>query len=473
MKRKLTGVLLILSILFPQARLVTAQDLELDQGFDPNVILTDEDVFDAGAMSFDRLVGFLKTKGTLAEYRTTDIDGTTRTAPEIIWRVANSYKINPKFLVALLQKEQSLVEDATPSQGQYDWAAGFGVCDDCSKDDPALSDFKGFANQMEYAAKQMRERYYMRLLSNGQTRSGYAPGKTTVIDGLAVTPANLATASLYTYTPHIHGNLNLWRIWKRWFSKHYPDGTVVRGAPSGALWWIRLGLKRPFASKAVATTLVDISKVVDVSDTDLASYEEGTAINFPNYALLRDPAGRIWLLSGNERRHVKNMKTFQTFGFNMDEVEDVNDEDLTPYDIGRAITLEAKYPQGMLLQDTTTKEVWYAEAGERQLVQHASLLSLYFKNRKPKKVTSLAIADLTKGEPYRLHDGELVKSSKSSAVYVIESGKRRPIPSAEAFETLGWKWKNVVTLPTSVLDDYPVSDPVLLDAPPVALVQAE
>lgn len=443
-----------------------------DAGFDPNLVLTDEDVFDVRGMTFDRLASFLRSKGTLAEYRTPDIDGVPKTAAEIVWRVSNSYKINPKFLLALLQKEQSLVEDSTPTQRQFDWATGFGVCDSCSKDDPALTDFKGFANQLEYAAKQMRERYYLRILSDGQTRSGFAPGKTAMIDGVEVTPVNLATASLYTYTPHLNGNLNLWRIWKRWFTKNFPDGTLVRGQPSGQLWWIRFGLKRPFASKTVASTLVDMDKLVDASDTELARYDLGEAINFPNYALLRDPSGRIWLISGNEKRHIKNMQAFREFGFNMDEVEEVADDDLKPYDNGRAITLEAKYPQGMLLQDTKTKEVWYAEAGERRLVKHASLLSLYFKNRKPKKVTQTALNDLAIGEPYDLHDGELVKSSRNSAVYVTEYGKLRPIPNADIFESLGWKWKNVVTLPTAVLDDYELGEAVLLDQRPAQLAQA-
>lgn len=464
-------LLVVLQPAAAMAQVVDSRGFTLDDGFDPNHILTDNDLFDVTSMTKSRLISFLDGKGALADTRVQDIDGEEKSAPDVIWRVAHSYKINPKFLLALLQKEQSLVEDTTPSQRQLDWATGYGVCDDCSKDDPRIQDYKGFANQLEYAAKQMRERNLMRLLVNGQTLSGAAPGKTMTVDGIQVTPVNMATASLYTYTPHIHGNMNLWRIWKRWFTRNFTDGTVVRGNPSGDLFWIRNGLKRPFESPAVAASLVDTTKVVDISDTELAAYEDGTAIAFPNYALLKDPNGRIWLLVGNQRRHILNMEAFRKFSFNSDEVEEVSEEDLATYEIGTPITPDTQYPQGTLLKDSATKEVWYAENGVRHLISSPALLTMYFKNRTPKSVKAATLTPLEIGDPYRLRDGELVKSSDGPAVYVMEYGKRRPILSGDVFEELGWKWKNVATLPEKFLSEYDVGAPVTTDASPVQLAQ--
>jgi hypothetical protein len=452
--------------------LVDSRGFSIDAGFDPNNIITDQDMFDVTRMSKSRLLAFMDTKGSLADVQVKDIDGVMKSTAEVIWRVANSYQVNPQYLLALLQKEQSLVENDTPaSQRALDWATGYGVCDDCSKDDPAIQNFKGFANQVEYAAKQFREKNLLRLLGGGQTLSGMAVGKTTVVDGITVTPVNNATASLYTYTPHIHGNLNLWRIWKRWFAKNYPDGTVVIGQPSGDIWWIRNGVKRPFDSALVASTLVDLTKAVKASDTELASYEDGEAINFPNYSLLRDPSGKIWLIVDQSRRRIVNMETFRKFGFNMDEVEQVTDADLAPYEIDDAITMDTKYPQGSLLQDSKTKEVWYAENGAKQLIESPAILALYFKKRTPKKVTTEALAELRNDGLYKLHDGELLKSSDSPAVYVLENGTRRPILSGEVFEELGWNWKNVATLPESVLSEYSIGIPVTTDAPTVQLAQ--
>ncbi len=451
-------------------QLVDSRGFAIDPAFDPNLVLSDADVYEPNNMSYPRLVAFLDSKGALNRQSLTDIDGISKTAAEIIWRAAQAYKISPKFLLAMLQKEQSLVEDLAPTQRQLDWAMGFGVCDDCSKDDPSIQDFKGFANQVEYTARQMREKYYMRILTLGHTGNpNYAPGKTIVIDGITVTPVNAATASLYAYTPHIHGNQNMWRIWKRWFTRNFPDGTVMRGTPSGTLYWIRNGLKRPFASPAVAASVIDPSKIIDVADTELTTYEDGTPIAFPNYALLKDSSGKIWLLVNDVRRHIQDMDAFRKFSFNMDEVEEVTDADLIPYEIGEPITVDTQYPQGALLQDSVMGETWYVEDGVRRLVDHPALLSLYFKNRKPKKVDPTVLMDFTKGQPYQLHDGELVKTDVSPVVYVMEHGQRRPIMTEETFNELGWKWKNIIALPEMFLTSYPVGPNVQVDNPATQL----
>jgi hypothetical protein len=472
MKLKIVLFFLIFALVFPNGALFALTDsrgFELDDGFDPNIILTDNDVFSLDGMTYSRMVSFLRSKGTLADYRMADIDGTECTAAEIIWSIANAYKINPKALIALLQKEQSLVEDPAPSQRQLDWAMGFGVCDSCSKDDPAIADFKGFANQVYYAARQMREKYYLRLLAEGETLNGYAVGKTVTIDGIEVTPANFATAALYSYTPHIHGNLNLWRIWRNWFSKKFPNGSVVKGVPSGQIWWIRYGVKRPFASVSVAATLVDTDKMMEVSDSELLTYEEGDEIRFPNYALLKDPSGKIWLIVDDERRHIVNMETFRAFGFNMDEVSDADDDELLPYAVGEKITLQSMYPQGRLVQVQGLRAVWYAEGGSKRLLEHPALLSLYFDGQRPQQITQETLDELKASDPYLVHDGELVKANDRPAVYVVEEGEKRAIPSAEIFEEMGWKWTSIEEVPQSLLDTYPDGPPILLDAEPVSM----
>jgi hypothetical protein len=458
MKQRILAMVLVLSVFLPQAQALQAQEFTLDPGFDPNRVLEDTDIFDVTSMSYERMVSFMRSKGTLADTLIKDIDGIEKPASEIIWRVATSYKINPKYLLALLQKEQSLVEDRDPSQRQLDWAAGYGVCDSCSKDDPAIQDYKGFASQVEWAAKQHREKYLLQILGNGQTRAGKAPGKEMSVDGTTVTPTNNATAMLYSYTPHIHGNLNLWRIWRRWFSLSYPDGTLVRATGSDTTYIIRMGEKRPFASQAVLESLADTNKVITASDTELSAYPTGSTIRFPKFSLLQDPKKRIWLLTGEEKKQIADMKTFRAFGFNEDEIEPVEYADLADYATGTTITIKTAFPQGVVLQDSASKAYWYVENSVKQSIPDKTFLALYFKGRTIKKTTAAKLATYKTGEPYQLHDGELVRGVKSPAVYVVEDGLLRAIPSAETFIATGWSWKNVVTLPDAVLKPYTVGE---------------
>ncbi len=477
MIKQLSLTIATLFIIFSPILQASAQTdsrgFEIDDAFNPNIVLTDNDVFSMDGMTLSQLTSFLRSKGTLADYRTNDIDGVEKSASEIIWHMATMYQINPKYLIALLQKEQSLVEDTAPTQRQFDWAMGFGVCDNCSKDDPAIQDFKGFANQVYYAARQMREKYYFRVLSDGETLTGMAPGRTVVIDGITVTPANIATAALYTYTPHIHGNLNLWRIWRRWFSKNFPDGSVVKGIPSGTYYWIRFGERRPFASVSVAASLVDIDRAMEISDSELAAYTEGAQIKFPNYSLLKDPGGRIWLIVDSERRHIVNMEAFRAFGFVEDEVEEATDGDLNQYAIGEKLTQESMDPQGLLVQVEGLRAVWYAEGGRRHLLQHPALLTMYFRGERLKRITQEQLDELTEAEPFLIKDSELVKTPDSPAVYVMEHGAKRPIPSGEIFESMGWKWSSIRTVPTDFLETYEEGAPIILDAPSLQIASIE
>ncbi|MFA5129478.1 MAG: hypothetical protein WC477_01000 [Patescibacteria group bacterium] len=467
MQKKLFTIIGLFAIALMPMAPVFADSPDLTAGFDPNAVLTDNDIFSlSDSMSHDSLVNFLRSKGALADIQVMDIDGTEHSAADVIWEFANMYQINPKYLLATLQKEQSLVEDPAPSQRQLDWAMGFGVCDSCSKDDPAIQNYKGFANQMYYAARQMREKYYISILINGTTISGMGPGITKIIDGIPVTPVNAATASVYSYTPHIHGNLNLWTIWRRWFTKNFPDGSLVQGTPSKTMYWIRFGERRPFASIAAAQSLTNLDNLMTVSDSELAAYPLGATIQFPNYSLLKDPSGKIWLLVENERRQIINMDTFHALGFIDDEIENVKDADLASYDIGDKITSANVYPTGELVQAPNTKAVWYVEVGVKHLIENGTILTMYFRGQRPKKVAQATIDQLETGDPYRMKDGELVKSNDSPAVFVIEHGDKRLIPSGDIFESLGWKWSSITSVPSNFLATYSDGDPVG-NAPPV------
>lgn len=475
-RRPFIGLILI-SLLLGNFSLIPMAQAQVfatgtDPGFNPNSVLTDNDVFDVYSMSYNYLKHFLENKGVLAELMVKDIDGVDKPAIDIIWRVAQSYKLNPKYLLALIQKEQSLVEDPNPSQNHLDWAAGYAVCDSCSKDDPDIQQFKGFANQLEWSAKQHREKYLLQLLAFGATISGKAVGKTMMIDGQYVTPANNATAMLYTYTPHLHGNYNLWKIWQRWFTLSYPNGTIVRGSPSNNTYLIQNGEKRPFASEAVLLSMADPKKILTASDTDLSAYPQGTDVRFPKYSIIKTDEGNLYLIATNGKRLFSSTKVMHKFGFLDDELIDATEKDVSDLALLDPITDTTAFPQGALLKTTKSSTVWYVENSVKHALADEVFIKLYFPGRPIKTVAVKTIESYALGNPYALHDGELVRSKSESAVYAIEDQQLRPIPSAEVFETMGYKWQNVVTLPDRVVATYDQGLALTLTAPVAPTVVA-
>jgi hypothetical protein len=421
--------------------------------FDPNFVISDAEATETQSFDAEGVQAFLEAQGSgLANYTAIDTDGASRRASDIIYNAAVRNKVSPRFLLALLQREQSLVTDPSPSQKQLDWATGFGVCDSCSMDDPSLAKYKGFATQVENAAADFRS-----FMDNGGQR---AVGQATAIDGIPVTPETNATACLYDYTPHLNAQENFWLVWQRYFVRRYPSGTLATAAPAIAgTWLIRFGERRLIASPAVLFSSFDPNKVVKVAANDLLAYPVGQPIKFPDYSLLRSPHGTVYLIDGDMRRGIVSMDVFRKIGFDRNEVIDVTWDDLNAYKEGTPITLAAAYPLGALLMDPATHGVYFVQNGVKRPLYGPELLGMYFKGRKVKKSSAAELALFTPGDPINLADGELVKTADSSAIYVIDNGERLPIDSADTFEKQGWKWENVVVVSDRVLDLSPLGTP--------------
>ena len=178
----------------------------------------------------------------------------SETAARIIYRVAQSCNINPRVLIVMLQKEQSLVTHTWPSAWRYDKALGQGCPDDAACN-PA---YVGFFHQIYGAARQMQT--YM----EGKYFTWYAPGKTWNLlyhpnRACGTSPvfiANKATSALYYYTPYqpnaaalragygsgdscsSYGNRNFYNYFTDWFgSTRYqvPSApTAVKATPGDA-----------------------------------------------------------------------------------------------------------------------------------------------------------------------------------------------------------------------------------------------
>ena len=447
--------------------------------FDPNYIISDSEILDFASMSLNSIKEFLRDKDSfLYDYTCMNADGVIKPAAEIIYDAAvNNYDcsnvnlsdnpteaekklkcipvtINPKFLLTLLQKEQSLIENSSPRQSQLDWATGYG----CPDGDSCNPRWKGFGKQVNSAALQffdymVNPHHY--TYKTGQTYTFTNPYSTTKEETTTVTPANQATAALYNYTPHVYnGNYNFFKIWQRWFTRSYSDGSLLQAEGEIGVWLIQNNKKRPFLTKGALTSRYDINKILTVNRADLDAYEKGASIKFPQYSLIRSPNGTIFLLVDNKRRGFASGEAFRKIGFNPEEVISASWEDINAYKKGLPITATSTYPTGALLQNKTTGGVYWVIEGTKAPVWDAVFLKTKFKHKKIIPVSPEELTEYATIEPVVFDDGELVKSPFSPAVYIIVNGEKRPIISGEIFESLGYKWRNIITVSPKVLYLY-------------------
>ena len=105
--RSCLAIFLISALLAPQAVL----------GFNPNYLLSDTDLVDSASMSRAGIQGFLQIRGgAIANAKFDTPNNGQRSSAEILAGAASYYRMSPKVLIVILQKEQSLITDQNPTQ---------------------------------------------------------------------------------------------------------------------------------------------------------------------------------------------------------------------------------------------------------------------------------------------------------------------------------------------------------------------
>ncbi|KKS52055.1 MAG: D-alanyl-D-alanine endopeptidase 1 [Candidatus Magasanikbacteria bacterium GW2011_GWD2_43_18] len=436
--KRIFSFVIVLGMVLPQpAFLATTAE------FNPNFLLSDEELQAWDTMSRTDIQAFLDERGSfLSTFRTEDKNGVNKLAADIIYAAAMDNKINPKYILVKLQKEQSLITEKNPTQKQLDGATGYGITDGCGWDCATYKNNQGFGKQVDAAAGIMRWYY-----DNVSTQSWIKrPPLSYTIDGEFITPASLATGFLYTYTPHLQGNKNFWTLWQSWFDQVYPSGTLLKSTNDPLVYLIQDGKKRPFASMTALATRFDPKRIITVPGSELARYDLGKSISLPNYAIVKTPSGSYYLLDYDTKRPFASSDTVGKLGYNPDEILDISEDDLSTYTLGTTITANTTNPFGELVKIKENGALYYIKDNEYHLIYDKAMIKENFPNLTLQTVSIDKLKSYVPGQPVKIKDGTLILVEGDNKVYAVENGKKRHIASEEVFNGLGYDWKNIVTV---------------------------
>lgn len=438
--------------------LFTPSSVLLAAKFNPDFIISDEEMLDWRSLSRVDINSFLKNQGGyIANLVTEDAAKSRRRALDIIYRAAKEYKINPKYILVKLQKEQSLITDPNPSQRQIDWATGYGVCDSCDTTDPELQKHKGFGKQVDSAAGIMRW-YYDNVDKELWIKKSQVEYQ---IDNVIVKPANLATAFLYTYTPHLQGNENFWKLWQQWFDQVYPDGTLIKALDDPTIYSIQDGKTRAIKNMSVLRSRFNPTLLITVPASELARYSPGSPINFSNYSILKSN-NSYYLLDYDTIRPFADAGVVRKLGYNPDEIIDVASEDIAEYEIGQIITLASQYLQGRLIKLPTSNSIYYIKDNAYYSIPDPQIAKLRFPNLTIKSARGNSLNKYTDKGTLLFPDGALIGLKDSGKIYVVEKDKLRHITSESAFNNLGYKSTNIIWISESIASLYQFGDSIYI-----------
>lgn len=454
----------LVSFVFIQAQNLPAALYEDDPAYNPNVIISDSELSNFSSMNAWNIQQFLLSKGgALAQY----IDPQTgQKASEVIAQTALMYQINPKFLLALLQKEQSLVEDPSPSQKQYDWATGYSCYNS-----QCAEQYRGFYAQINAAANLFMNRYWSDLSATNCTITNWCVGRPkTTQDGYIIIPGNKATAALLTYTPYRGGtltsqgkvgaNYSFWKIWRRWFGEFeqitfWPNGTLLKSKSSSTVYVVQDNFRRPLASPAVLKSRYDPKNIITVATSTLLELPQGLAVKFSQYSLIQTPDKNIYLLLDDSKRRIASPEAFRKLGFNPEEVEQADYSDLAYLIDGPDLDTTTQYNLGALIKDPKTGGVYYVISSVKYPIVAPEIIKINFPTLKTRTGTAKQLTGYETGAPVLFKDGTLIKTKDNPAVYVISQGQKYVIPSSEIFKSRGYSSKNIIITSPKVLNLHP------------------
>ena len=445
-------IIIISGLVLPYPSLLLAA---ANSPFNPNFLLSDEEMQQWQSMTRADIQAFLTDRGGyIGKLDIEDHAGKIRPTSDIIYRSAEEYKINPKYLLVKLQKEQSLVTDPDPTQRQLDFATGYA----CPDSEPCSDKYRGFGKQVEAAAGIMRWYYDNVNLESWIKR----PQTEYVIDDIRVQPANFATAFLYTYTPHLNGNKNFWKLWQTWFDQIYPDGTLVKTAAEPTVYLIQNGDKRPFASLSALTTRYDPKLVITIPESELARYETGPLISLTNFSIVK-VGQTYYLLDYEVLRPFDSFEVVTKLGLGQDEIIEINESELPNYIVSQTlIKADTNSPLGQLVRVKENNKLYYLRDGLYHPLFADEIAKINFPHLTPKDGTAAALNGYTPAEPILLKDGTLFGEIGFNKVYVVERGKKRHIASEAVFNGLGFQWNNIIWINQFAGLVHAVGQPVYL-----------
>lgn len=269
--------------------------------------------------------------------------GGEESAAVIIAKVAQSCGINPRVILATLQKEQGLVTHTWPSDWRYRIAMGQGCPDTAACD----TRYYGFFNQVYGAAWQFKR--YGNPPGTSQYFTWYAPGRTWNIrynpevscGSAPVAVQNQATSNLYYYTPYqpnaaalravvgegdgcsAYGNRNFYYYFTEWFGSTRTSAiTLARTASSEAVFLLDGTTKRQVVQWEDFVQLDAVfGPTAIVSDGFLDNFtSSGTTT-----AVLRDPStGSMALIQDGRRRGFSDCAQVAQWGASCDSPTNIS-----------------------------------------------------------------------------------------------------------------------------------------------------
>jgi len=234
-----------------------------------------------------------------------------------------------------------------------------------------------------------------------------------------------------------------------------PGGTYAVGA--GSTTKFNLVVKDGFLTTVNLVKNLETVAIESISDPR-------PAVTRPNNSLLRSiTTGKTYVLLDGQLRYISSLDVFAKYGYKWENVINVSQEELDGYEIGDDLGVSAgAIVEGSVVKSSDNPTVYLIEEGKkRPFATGQAFLGAGHEWSDIVIVSIASLSALEEGEAVvfvataqDVREGSVVKSSDSPAVYLIESAKKRPFTTGQAFESRGYRWSDILVLSPEIIEDY-------------------
>ena len=239
----------------------------------------------------------------------------------------------------------------------------------------------------------------------------------------------------------------------------YPNGSLLL-APGGAVYKLESGVRRYIPSPLIFDSRYRWEYLIPVSQAIIDSYPRGSDEYYPDGLLISSTTG-VFMMQNNARMPITSPAVFESYGFKWGQIRRATDYELSIIPEGSPLSEIKSYRSRVLVSPNGNKDIYVVdETGEFKYISSPFIFNkLGYKWDEIITIPSNTLKQYKFGSNMVFQNGSVV--SYNGTVYLIANGYKKPIASPEIFLNLGYKWSDVIALWPNEFSQYPTGTTIL------------
>jgi len=237
---------------------------------------------------------------------------------------------------------------------------------------------------------------------------------------------------------------------------NYPNGIIVKSVNNPKVYYIENNTKRPIESPNMLISQFRWQDLIEVSPVELDAIALGTPMTFRDGSLLSNN-GTVYVVSNARVRPITSPQAFLSKGYKWNNIIPVSNAELSLHQKGDSLREEDNYPDGSLLL-APGGAVYKLESGLRRYIPSPLIFDSRYRWEYLIPVSQVIIDSYPRGSDEYYPDGLLISSA--TGVFLMQKNQRLPITSPAVFESYGFKWGQIRRATDYELSIIPEGQPI-------------